>query len=223
MLRVPQRLHCSPIYDDVVSPGMGLWDQVVVSPGMIGFHIESRDFWDILDRNSCVLHIQAEWESQCYAIDQEFMRENTPYQAYYQVKSHQEHVFALVRRWIYSNNLGIGLHGICDGNAKEGGLAPETDKQGERIISNMPLETPWLFRVQVLSSFILCLQLSNTCNNEGCDKSRHHKCANCKFAFYCCKECQVKDCSARHKRVCKCIANAFATDQTTLTADLRAW
>jgi len=69
----------------------------------------------------------------------------------------------------------------------------------------------------------VCLQLSNTCNNEGCYKSRHHKCANCKLAFYCCKDCQVEDWSARHKRVCKCIANAFAAHETTLTAALRAY
>jgi len=93
--------------DNVVSPGMGLWDQVVVSPGMIVFHIQSRDFWDLLNQNRCVLHMQAEWESQCYAIDQEFMLENAVYQAYCEVESHREHVFALVRRWIYSNNLGI--------------------------------------------------------------------------------------------------------------------
>jgi len=64
-----------------------------------------------------------------------------------------------VRRWIYSHDLGFGLHGICDGNAKEGGLAPETDKQGEIVIGNMLLEAQWQLRAQVLSSFILCLQL----------------------------------------------------------------
>ena len=146
------------------------------------------------------------------------------HQAYCEEESHREHVFALFRRWIYSHDLGIGLHGICDGNAKEGGLAPETDKQGERVISNMPLEAPWQFRAQVLSSFILRLQISNICNNEGCDKSRHHKCANCKLAFYCCKDCQVEKLECKvHKRVCKCIANAFAAHETTLTADLRAY
>ena len=158
-----------------------------------------------------------------YHYYQELIRANTAYQEYCEEESHREHVFASVRRWIYSHDLGIGLHGICDGNAKEGGLAPETDKQGGRVIGNVPLEAPWQFRAQVLSSFILCLQLSTTCNNEGCDKSRHHKCANCKLAFYCCKDCQVEDWSARHKRVCKCIANEFVADETTLTANLRAY
>jgi len=132
MLRVPRRLHRSPIYDDVVG-----------CPEKMGFHIESRNFWDSVDRNSCVLHMQAEWEGQCYRINQEFIRENTTYQEYCEEASHREHVFALVRRWIYSHDLGIGLHGICDGNAKEGGLAPETDKQGERVIGNRSLKAPW--------------------------------------------------------------------------------
>ena len=115
------------------------------------------------------------------------------HQAYCEEESHREHVFALFKRWIYSHDLGIGLHGICDGNTKEGGLAPETDKQGERVISSMPLEVPWQFRAQVLSSFISRVQISNTCNNEGCDKSRHYECANCTLASYCCKDYQVED------------------------------
>jgi len=93
----------------------------------------------------------------------------------------------------------------------------------DRVISNMSLETPWQFRAQVLSSYILCSQFSSTGNNERCYKCRHHQSANCKLAFYCCKDCQAKDWSARHQRVSKCIANAFAADQTTLTADLRAF
>jgi len=108
----------------------------------MGFFIQSRDFWDSVDRNNYVLHIQSEWESQCGVINQEFIRANTAYQEYCEEESHREHVFACVRRWIYLHDLGIGLHGICDGNAKEGRLAPETDKQGERVISNMPLQAP---------------------------------------------------------------------------------
>jgi len=156
MLRIPQRLHCSPIYDDVVS-----------SPEMMGFFIESRNFLDSANWNGYVLLMQAEWEAQCHVINQEFIRANTAYQEYCEEEQLQEHVFALVTRWIYSHDLGIGLHGICDGNAKEGGLAPETDKQGDRVMGNMPLEAPGQFQAQVLSSFILCLQLLNTCNNEG--------------------------------------------------------
>jgi len=62
--------------------------------------------------------MQAEWESQCYAINKKIA--NTAFQAYLGVQSDRQHVFFLVRRWIYSHNLGIELHGICDGNAKEG-------------------------------------------------------------------------------------------------------
>ena len=171
----------------------------LVSPGMKGVYIRSGVYWDSLDRNSCVVHMQAEWESQCYAINKKIA--NTAFQAYLGVQSDRQYVFFLVRRWIYSHNLGIGLHGVCDCNAKEGEARRDSQQQ-HASRSSMAV---W---AQVLSSFILCLQLSNTCKNEGCYKSRHHKCANCKLALYCCKDCQVKDWSARHQRVCKCIANA---------------
>jgi len=49
MLRVPRRLYCSPIYDNVV-----------VSPEMMWFCIQSRNFWDSLIRTvvfcSCKLN-----------------------------------------------------------------------------------------------------------------------------------------------------------------------
>jgi len=60
MLRVPQRLRHSPIYDNMHIP-----------PHLMEFFIQSRAFWDSVDQNNHVLHMQAEWESQCDTINQE--------------------------------------------------------------------------------------------------------------------------------------------------------
>lgn len=103
MLRIPRRFHRSPVYDNTVVP-----------PHLMGVFIESRDFCDSVTQNNCVLHIQAEWESQCFVLNQEFIRANIDYQKYCEEERHREYVFVLVRRWIYSHDLGIGLLGICD-------------------------------------------------------------------------------------------------------------
>ena len=47
------------------------------------------------------------------------------------------------------------------------------------------------------------------CSNRDCFNTEKHdtpsfaRCARCKLAHYCCKECQVKDWKDRHKQVCK--------------------
>ena len=99
MLRIPRRFHRSPVYDNTVVP-----------PHLMGVFIESRDFCDSVTQNNCVLHIQADRNQNVL----EFIRANIDYQKYCEEERHREYVFVLVRRWIYSHDLGIGLLGICD-------------------------------------------------------------------------------------------------------------
>ena len=99
MLRIPRRFHRSPVYDNTVVP-----------PHLMGVFIESRDFCDSVTQNNCVLHIQADRNQNVL----EFIRANIDYQKYCEEERHREYVFVLVRRWIYSHDLGIGLLDICD-------------------------------------------------------------------------------------------------------------
>ena len=61
-----------------------------------------------------------------FFLIKQFMLANTEYQddceEEWQCRWERDGGFALVKRWIDSQNLGIGLLGICDGKAKEGGL-----------------------------------------------------------------------------------------------------
>lgn len=47
------------------------------------------------------------------------------------------------------------------------------------------------------------------CRNRDCFNTEKHdtpsfaRCARCKLAHYCCKECQVKDWKDRHRQVCQ--------------------